>query len=118
MMIRMIPLEGLFHKMSRLVRDLSRKFNKPIDFHISGEETEMDKNVIEQISDPLVHILRNALDHGIENQSRRVELGKSETGALSIEARYEGSEIWISVKDDGAGLNRGKRSWRKPWKKG
>lgn len=106
MMIRMIPLEGLFHKMSRLVRDLSRKFNKPVDFRVIGEETEMDKNVIEQISDPLVHILRNALDHGLESAEKRQALGKSETGSLSMEARYEGSEIWISVKDDGAGLNR------------
>ncbi|MFA6508622.1 MAG: Hpt domain-containing protein, partial [Treponemataceae bacterium] len=106
MMIRMIPLEGLFHKMSRLVRDLSRKFNKPVDFRLIGEETEMDKNVIEQISDPLVHILRNALDHGLESAEKRKAMGKNETGSLSMEARYEGSEIWISVKDDGAGLNR------------
>ncbi|MFA6506967.1 MAG: chemotaxis protein CheA, partial [Treponemataceae bacterium] len=106
MMIRMIPLEGLFNKMSRLVRDLSRKFNKPVDFHLSGEETEMDKNVIEQISDPMVHILRNALDHGIESAEKRKVFGKNEIGSLSMEARYEGSEIWISVKDDGAGLNR------------
>jgi two-component system chemotaxis sensor kinase CheA len=106
MMIRMIPLEGLFHKMSRLVRDLSRKFDKPVDLRIIGEDTEMDKNVIEHVSDPLVHILRNALDHGLETSARRRELGKSEVGSLVLEARYEGSEIWISVKDDGAGLNR------------
>jgi len=106
MMIRMIPLEGLFHKMSRLVRDLSRKFDKPVDFRISGEDTEMDKNVIEQVSDPLVHILRNALDHGLESPEKRKSQGKSETGSLQLSARYEGSEIWISVKDDGAGLNR------------
>ncbi len=106
MMIRMIPLESLFHKMSRLVRDLSRKFGKPVDFRISGEETEMDKNVIEQISDPLVHILRNALDHGLETTDRRRAAGKSETGVLHLDAHYEGSEIWISIKDDGAGLNK------------
>ncbi len=106
MMIRMIPLEGLFHKMARLVRDLSRKFDKGVDFRVSGEDTEMDKNVIEEISDPLVHILRNALDHGLEQGSLRRERGKSETGTVSLSARYEGSEIWISVKDDGGGLNR------------
>ncbi len=106
MMIRMIPLEGLFHKMSRLVRDLSRKFGKPIDFRISGEDTEMDKNVIEEISDPLVHIIRNALDHGVETPETRRAAGKAETGTLSLDAHYEGSEIWISIKDDGAGLNR------------
>ncbi len=106
MMIRMIPLEGLFHKMARLVRDLSRKFDKPVDFQVSGEETEMDKNVIEQVSDPLVHILRNALDHGLEFPDARTASGKAPTGVLSLDARYEGSEIWISVKDDGAGLDR------------
>ncbi|HCM25409.1 MAG: hypothetical protein A2Z99_20410 [Treponema sp. GWB1_62_6] len=106
MMIRMIPMEGLFHKMSRLVRDLSRKFDKPIDFRVSGEETEMDKNVIEEISDPLVHILRNALDHGIETTAVRKENGKAAIGTITMDARYEGSEIWVSVKDDGAGLDR------------
>ncbi len=106
MMIRMIPLEGLFHKMARLVRDLSRKFDKPVDFQVSGEDTEMDKNVIEQVSDPLVHILRNALDHGLESPEARTASGKAPTGVLSLDARYEGSEIWISVKDDGAGLDR------------
>lgn len=106
MMIRMIPLEGLFQKMTRLVRDLSRKMEKPVDFHVAGAETEMDKNVIEQISDPLVHILRNSLDHGLEAADKRAISGKSATGGLWLEARYEGSEIWISVKDDGAGLNR------------
>lgn len=106
MMIRMIPLEGLFQKMTRLVRDLSRKVDKPVDFHVSGAETEMDKNVIEQISDPLVHILRNSLDHGIESKERRHVAGKSATGSLWLDARYEGSEIWISVRDDGNGLDR------------
>jgi two-component system chemotaxis sensor kinase CheA len=106
MMIRMIPLEGLFHKMTRLVRDLSRKFDKPIDLRSAGQETEMDKNVIEQVSDPLVHILRNAIDHGIETRAVRAAAGKPQTGTIQLEARYEGSEIWISVRDDGAGLDR------------
>lgn len=106
MMIRMIPLEALFQKMTRLVRDLSRKFNKPNNFLISGQDTEMDKNVIEQISDPLVHIIRNALDHGLETPATRLAAGKSEKGTIRLDARYEGSEIWISIQDDGAGLNR------------
>jgi two-component system chemotaxis sensor kinase CheA len=106
MMIRMIPLESLFQKMSRLVRDLSRKSNKPIDFRVTGQETEMDKNVIEQISDPLVHIIRNAIDHGIEPPELRAEKGKPATGSIHLDAKYEGSEIWISVKDDGGGLRR------------
>ncbi|HPS42928.1 MAG TPA: chemotaxis protein CheW [Treponemataceae bacterium] len=108
MMIRMIPLDGLFQKMTRLVRDLSRKIDRPVNFIVSGQDTEMDKNVIEQISDPLVHILRNAIDHGIESKERRKSAGKPETGSVWLNARYEGSEICISVRDDGGGLNREK----------
>jgi len=106
MMIRMIPLDGLFHKMSRLVRDLSRKFGKPVDFRVSGQDTEMDKNVIEQVSDPLVHILRNAIDHGLEPPEARRAAGKPDAGSVHLHAKYEGSEIWISVADDGGGLDR------------
>lgn len=106
MMIRMIPLDGLFQKMRRLVRDLSRKVDKPIDFIISGQDTEMDKNVIEQVADPLVHILRNAIDHGVEARADRAAKGKSETGTVRLDAKYEGSDIWITIKDDGAGLHR------------
>jgi len=106
MMIRMIPLEGLFQKMTRLVRDLSRKFGKPVNLLVSGQDTEMDKNVIEQVADPLVHILRNAIDHGIEGKEARLAAGKPETGTIKLSAKYEGSEIWISVSDDGGGLDR------------
>ncbi len=106
MAIRMVPMDGLFHKMTRLVRDLSRKFGKPVDFRVSGQDTEMDKNVIEQVSDPLVHILRNSIDHGLEYPAERKAAGKEEAGAISLDARYEGSEIWVSVKDDGKGLSR------------
>ncbi len=108
MIIRMIPLDGLFQKMTRLVRDLSRKMSRPVNFIVSGQDTEMDKNVIEQISDPLVHILRNAIDHGIESKENRLAAGKNESGTVHLNAKYEGSEIWISVIDDGAGLNREK----------
>ena len=108
MTIRMIPLEGLFNKMRRLVRDLSRKFEKKINLTISGQETEMDRNVMEEISDPLVHIIRNAIDHGIEDKAGREQAGKEETGNIHLSARYEGNEIWISVKDDGGGLSRDK----------
>lgn len=108
MMVRMVPLEGLFTKMIRLVRDLSRKSGKKIGFQISGQETEMDKNVIEQISDPLVHIIRNAIDHGIEEPEKRLKAGKAEEGSIRLDARYEGNEIWISIRDDGAGLDRDK----------
>jgi len=106
MAIRMVPMDSLFHKMTRLVRDLSRKFGKPVDFRVSGQDTEMDKNVIEQVSDPLVHILRNSIDHGLEYPAERKAAGKAEAGAVSLDARYEGSEIWVSVRDDGKGLSR------------
>jgi two-component system chemotaxis sensor kinase CheA len=108
MSIRMIPLEGLFSKMRRLVRDLSKKFEKPINLSISGEDTEMDRNVMEEISDPLVHIIRNAVDHGIEPAGVRKERGKPEEGQVQLNAGYEGNEIWITVKDDGGGLDREK----------
>lgn len=108
MSVRMMPLEGLFNKMKRLVRDVSIKLGKKIDFSISGQETEMDKNVIDEISDPLVHILRNSLDHGIEDTDERINAGKPEVGKISLSARYEGNEILISVKDDGAGINKEK----------
>ncbi|MBN2657247.1 MAG: chemotaxis protein CheA [Spirochaetales bacterium] len=106
MSMRMIPLEGLFNKMKRLVRDLSRKMDKPVQLQISGADTEMDRNVIEEISDPLVHIIRNAIDHGLENRSERSGKGKPPVGTVKLNARYEGNEIWITVSDDGAGLNR------------
>ncbi len=106
MSIRMMPLEGLFNKMKRLVRDVSIKMGKKVDFSISGQETEMDKNVIDEIADPLVHILRNAIDHGIEPPEDRITSGKDETGKVSLSARYEGNEILIIVKDDGKGINR------------
>lgn len=108
MSIRMIPLEGLFNKMSRLVRDLSRKFGKNIQLEIHGQETEMDKNVIEQLSDPLVHMIRNSIDHGIENEHLRLDAGKNPVGRIILGASYQGNEIHITVEDDGAGLNRQK----------
>lgn len=108
MSIRMIPLDGLFNKMRRLVRDLSKKFDKDIELIISGEETEMDRNVMEEISDPLVHIIRNAIDHGVEPKKKRIAAGKKAAGTIELGARYEGNEIWITISDDGGGLNRDK----------
>ena len=104
--IRMIPLEATFGKMRRLVRDLSKRFEKNVAIEISGEQTEMDKNVIEAISDPLVHVIRNAVDHGIEDADVRVRAGKPERGTIKLSAKHEGNEIWITVEDDGKGLNR------------
>lgn len=117
MSVRMMPLEGLFNKMKRLIRDVSLKLGKKVDFTISGQETEMDKNVIDEISDPLVHILRNSMDHGVEDPEERLANGKSDTGKVHLSARYEGNEILISVKDDGAGIDK-ERVLRKAEEKG
>jgi two-component system, chemotaxis family, sensor kinase CheA len=106
MAVRMIPMDGLFNKMRRLVRDLSRKFGKNINFETSGQETEMDRNVMETISDPLVHIIRNGIDHGIEDTQVREAAGKPPDGKIALSAKYEGNEIWITIADDGGGMNR------------
>jgi two-component system chemotaxis sensor kinase CheA len=108
MSVRMMPLEGLFNKMKRLVRDVSVKMDKKVNLLVSGQETEMDKNVIDEISDPLVHILRNSVDHGIEVPEKRSAAGKDETGTVKLSAGYEGNEIVISVIDDGKGIDREK----------
>ena len=104
--VRMIPLSPTFRRMTRLVYDLSGKANKKIDLVLLGEETEVDRTVIERISDPLVHIIRNAIDHGIETPEERVKLGKPEVGRLTIEGHHEGGEVWIVITDDGKGLDR------------
>ncbi len=104
--VRMIPLAPTFRRMTRLVYDLSVKAGKQIDLILLGEETEVDRTVIERISDPLVHIIRNAIDHGIEPPEERVALGKPETGRLTIEGHHEGGEVWIVITDDGRGLDR------------
>lgn len=104
--IRMIPLSGTFKRMIRLVRDLAQKTSKKVDLEIIGEETEVDKTLIELMTDPLVHIIRNSIDHGIGTPDKRKEMGKPETGRLTLAAKYVGGEVWISVIDDGAGLRR------------
>ncbi len=104
--VRMIPLAPTFRRMTRLVYDLSVKAGKQVDLILLGEETEVDRTVIERISDPLVHIIRNAIDHGIESPEERVNLGKPETGRLTIEGHHEGGEVWIVITDDGRGLDR------------
>jgi len=108
MAMRMIPLDGLFNKMFRLVRDLSKKSDKKVDLKLSGAETEMDKNVINEISDPLIHIIRNSVDHGIESKQDRIDSGKNEVASVVLSAQYVGNEIWITVTDDGKGLDRDK----------
>ncbi|TRO83068.1 chemotaxis protein CheA [Trichloromonas acetexigens] len=108
MTIRMIPVSGLFRRMIRLVHDLSLKAGKKVELILSGEETEVDKTVVETITDPLVHLIRNSLDHGLEPPDERIRAGKPEKGIVRLSARHEEGEVWITIEDDGRGLNRDK----------
>jgi two-component system chemotaxis sensor kinase CheA len=108
MVVRMIPLSSTFRKMMRVVHDLSTKLGKPVKLELIGEDTEVDKSVIELLSDPLVHILRNSLDHGIETPEERLKSGKPEIGTITIEAKHESGEVLIIISDDGRGMDRGK----------
>jgi two-component system chemotaxis sensor kinase CheA len=108
MQIRMLPISFAFNRFPRLVHDLSIKTGKKVELKLSGEQTELDKTVMEKIGDPLVHLVRNSLDHGLETPEKRVESGKSETGTLLLNAFHQGGNIVIEIKDDGAGLNEDK----------
>ncbi|WP_040949869.1 chemotaxis protein CheA [Gorillibacterium massiliense] len=108
MSIRMVPLSTTFHKMHRVARDMSRKLDKEVQLKLIGEETEVDKNIIEQISDPLMHLVRNSIDHGIEEAADRAARGKNTAGLITLEAKNAGSDVWVTVKDDGKGLSREK----------
>ncbi|MCF7886308.1 MAG: chemotaxis protein CheA [Candidatus Marinimicrobia bacterium] len=103
--LRMIPVKSTFHKMARLVRDLSRKSGKPINFVMEGKDTELDKSVVEKIGDPLVHLLRNAVDHGIEPPEEREKAGKDREGTVALRAFHKSGKIYIEVEDDGKGLD-------------
>ncbi len=105
MKTRMLPIAKVFNKFPRLVRDLSRELNKDIELIISGEDTELDKSIIEEIGDPLVHIIRNSCDHGIESADERKMLGKPSKGRIELKAYNEGNQIVIEVRDDGKGLD-------------
>lgn len=106
MSIRMMPMEYVFSRFPRLVRDLASKLNKQIELTLMGSSTELDKSLIERIIDPLTHLVRNSLDHGIELPENRVAAGKSPVGNLVLSAEHQGGNICIEVTDDGAGLNR------------
>ncbi|WP_346825449.1 chemotaxis protein CheA [Serratia inhibens] len=108
MSIRMMPMEYVFSRFPRLVRDLAGKLNKQVELQLQGSSTELDKSLIERIIDPLTHLVRNSLDHGIEDSATRVAAGKSAVGNLVLSAEHQGGNICIEVTDDGAGLNRAK----------
>ncbi|MFT4143035.1 MAG: chemotaxis protein CheA [Mobilitalea sp.] len=108
MSIRMVPLSATFHKMHRIVRDMSKRLNKEVQLKLLGEETEVDKKIIEHISDPLMHLVRNSIDHGIGTSEERLLKGKTSYGLITLEAKNSGSDVIISIRDDGKGLNKEK----------
>ncbi|MBL4638129.1 MAG: chemotaxis protein CheA [Proteobacteria bacterium] len=105
MRIRMLPISFAFNRFPRLVHDLTSKSGKQVELKLTGEQTELDKTVMEKIGDPLVHLVRNSLDHGLETPEVRIAAGKSETGKLDLNAYHQGGNIVIEIEDDGAGLN-------------
>ncbi|WP_415908127.1 chemotaxis protein CheA [Oleiharenicola sp. Vm1] len=105
MSLRMIPIKPTFQKMERLSRDLARNFGKKVHFQVSGEDTELDRTVVEEIADPMVHMVRNALDHGLELPDVRVAAGKPEQGTVHLSAYHQGSNIVIELQDDGRGID-------------
>lgn len=102
---RMVPIGSLFGRFRRLVHDLSRDLGKPVEFVTTGEETELDKTMIERLADPLVHLIRNAIDHGIEDSIRRAATGKTDIGRIEVAAIHAGAQVLVTVRDNGAGLN-------------
>lgn len=105
MKVRMVPIEQVFNRFPRMVRDLAKELDKEVDFLVEGKETELDRTVIDEIGDPLVHLLRNSIDHGFESPQERIKNGKPEQGTLMLRARHEGNNVYIEVEDDGRGIN-------------
>lgn len=105
MKMRMVPIEQVFNRFPRMIRDLAKELGKDVDFQIEGKETELDRTVIDEIGEPLLHLLRNAIDHGIEPSRERLQQGKPGQGKLYLRARHEGNNVFIEVEDDGGGIN-------------
>ncbi|WP_053983912.1 chemotaxis protein CheA [Niameybacter massiliensis] len=105
MKVRMVPVESVFNRFPRMIRDVSRKLGKDIELVMSGEETELDRTVIDEIGDPLIHLLRNAADHGLETTEERRKLGKDPKGTIRLQAYQDGNSVVIEVSDDGKGIN-------------
>lgn len=106
--MRMVPIEQVFNRFPRMIRGLAKELNKKINLEIIGSETELDRTVIDEIGDPLVHLIRNSIDHGIELPEVRAQAGKSEEGHLILRAYHSGNHVFIEIEDDGAGINREK----------
>jgi two-component system chemotaxis sensor kinase CheA len=108
MSLRMVPIRGTFQKMNRLVRDLAARNGKQIDLELVGEDTEMDRTIVEELADPLMHMIRNSVDHGVESPEKREAAGKSREGRITLSATHQGGNIVIEIADDGAGLSAAK----------
>ncbi|MGM7701192.1 chemotaxis protein CheW [Pseudalkalibacillus sp. Hm43] len=108
MTLRMVQIDTVFNRFPRMIRSLSKDLGKKIEFNVTGGETELDRTVIDEIGDPLVHLLRNSVDHGIEMPEKRSEAGKPEVGTISLTAYHSGNHIYIDIEDDGGGINRDK----------
>lgn len=108
MQMRMVPVSHVFQRYQRLVRDISRRLDKKVTLHMEGEDTKADKNIVEELADPLVHLIRNACDHGLETTEERLENGKSETGHITLSARQLEDQVVVAVRDDGRGINVGR----------
>ncbi|MFS0839335.1 chemotaxis protein CheA [Paenibacillus sp. 1P03SA] len=106
--LRMVPVDTVFNRFPRMIRDIAKSLDKKVDLVITGAETELDRTVIDEIGDPLVHLLRNAVDHGLETVTQRVQKGKSESGTVHLRAYHSGNNVFIEIEDDGNGINREK----------
>lgn len=105
MKVRMVPIESVVNRFPRMIRDLNRKLDKKMELYMSGEDTELDRTVIDELGDPLMHLLRNSADHGLESNAERVRLGKPEVGSIFLDAYQDGNNVTIEVRDDGAGID-------------
>ncbi|MFH5183190.1 chemotaxis protein CheW [Paenibacillus sp. TAB 01] len=106
--LRMVPIDTVFNRFPRMIRDVAKTLDKKVDLVITGADTELDRTVIDEIGDPLVHLLRNSVDHGVEPRADRIEAGKSETGTINLRAYHSGNHVFIEIEDDGRGINRDK----------
>ena len=105
MKVRMVPIESVVNKFPRMIRDLAKKLDKPMELYMSGEETELDRTVVDEIGDPLMHLLRNSADHGLETPDVRISRGKPEVGSIYLDAYQDGNNVVIEVRDDGNGID-------------
>lgn len=105
MKVRMVPIESVVNRFPRMIRDLNRKLNKKMELYMTGEDTELDRTVIDELGDPLMHLLRNSADHGLESNEERVRLGKPEVGSIFLDAYQDGNNVTIEVRDDGGGID-------------